>query len=321
MSFLRRHGARLLILTAAAAFLLAAAALFSFLRAERPELFRKKTEMERSYPVCVLGVSERSGVISGDKAGIRNVYINWKTSFPGKAVKAIRAAGAVPMVTWEPYLENPKHDALLPEIAAGGHDAYIARFARQSAGAPLYVRFGHEPNSNWYGWSGAVSRPEVYVAAFRRVRQIFQAQGNSTARFVFSVNSEDVPAKPWNRFENYYPGDAYADVIGIDAFNWGPGLQHWRKWKTPGVMLSPVYERTVKAFPSKPVFVTETASCSAGGDKAAWIKDLTGAVQKRFPAVKAVLWFDFNKECDWTLSSEELRARFYGACDGEQDVA
>ncbi|MCX5784446.1 MAG: glycosyl hydrolase [Elusimicrobia bacterium] len=302
------------IKAAVAAVIIAAAAAFFILRKESPELFRRKTEMEKQYPVCVIGVSEPTGVISAEKAGIRNIYINWKTSFPASAVKAIRASGAVPMITWEPYLQDLRRDTLLPAIAGGKYDAYIARFARQAGGGPVFIRFGHEPNSDWYGWSGVNAAPELYVKAFRRVRKIFLNQNNVTAKFVFSVNAEDVPAEAWNRFENYYPGDDCADVIGIDAYNWGGGQKTWQKWVKPWKMFGAAYERTVKAFPLKPVFLTETASCSNGGDKVLWIGRLLGSIGKRFPAVKAVIWFNINKERDWALSSDEMRAQFYGSC-------
>jgi hypothetical protein len=281
---------------------------------EHPEYFRRKTEMEKKHPVCVIGVAERSGLISKEKAGIRNIYINWKTSFPETQIKAIRASGALPMITWEPYLNDIRHNDVLSSIASGKYDAYIAGFARQSGGDKLFIRFGHEPNSDWYGWSGINAGPAAYIRAFRKVREVFMKQGNQSAKFIFSVNAEDVPAERWNRFENYYPGNEYADVIGLDAYNWGDGRKDWQKWKKPSAMLRDAYERTVRLFPDKPVFITETASCSAGGDKSLWIRQLLGSIEARFPAVKAVVWFDTNKECDWALSPETTRKQFYEIC-------
>ena len=299
---------------ASAALFLLSAAVILFLYRQSPHLFRAKTYVEKNYPVCVLGISEPSSAVPGGAVGLRNFFINWKTSFPADKVKAIRAAGAVPLITWEPYLDDIRRDTLLPAIAAGKYDVYIASFARRSAGVPLFIRFGHEPNSDWYGWSGTNTGPETYVKAFRRVRKIFLSQGNTTAKFIFSMNAEDVPAAAWNRFENYYPGDDSVDVIGLDAYNWGNGKEAWHKWRTPGETLVTAYERAVKAFPAKPVFLTETAACEKGGSKALWIEQLLVSVGKRFPAIKAVVWFNYKKECDWSLSSEETRAKFYGSC-------
>lgn len=293
------------------AVLLAAAALL-LARWQRRDLLRPKTEMEKLYPVCVLGVSAQQGARPGQKAGIRNFFINWETSFPAGEVRAIRASGAVPMITWEPYLRDIHEKNLLAEIAAGGHDARIGEFARLSRGGPLFIRFAHEPNGDWYGWSGVRSSTATYIGAFRRVRDIFRREG-SAAAFVFSVNYEDVPAEDWNRFENYYPGDEYADVIGLDAYNW-KGARAGAAWQGPGRMLSSAYERSVRAFPSKPIFLTETAACRGAGDRPAWIRRLLELTGSRYPAVKAVVWFNFDKECGWALSDEESARAYYGAC-------
>ena len=301
-------------ISVAAAVLVAVATGVFLLRQTHPELFRKKTEMEKTYPVCVLGVSDPSGIISEGNAGIRNIFINWKTSFPKTEVMKIRSSGAVPMITWEPYLEDIRHDDIMPAIAGGKYDAYIMRFAAQAGDAPLLIRFGHEPNGDWYGWSGSKSSPPIYAEAFRHVRKIFLSQNNNAAKFIFSVNGEDVPNAPWNRFENYYPGDDFVDIIGIDAYNWGDGKNARQKRLSPGRMLSRAYERIVTTFPYKPVFITETASCEQGSNKQLWIKQLLASIDKRFPAVKAVIWFNIRKECDWTLSSYEQRGGFYGAC-------
>jgi|GEM_PF-1676989 len=277
-------------------------------------LFDGKTELEKKHPVCVLGISDPTGVTSAGKAGIRNIYINWGSPFPVKAVAAIRASGAVPMITWEPYLYDVKHCAALKDIADGVYDGYISDFAGDAGGGALFLRFAHEPNSNWYAWSGVRYGPEIYVKSFRRVRTIFAHLAPANVKFVFSVNAEDVPATKWNKFENYYPGDEYADIIGIDAFNWGNSRRNLPEWKEPRQVLDAAYDRAVKAFPSKPLFLTEIASCSGGGDKESWIKQLFSSIGDDFPAVKAIIWFNMDKECDWSLSSAGQRGQFYGAC-------
>ena len=305
-----KTSSRTALYASAAAFLAALSLLLS--AREYPHLFRRASPMEKAFPICVLGVSEPTGVISGRTVAIRNIFINWKTSYPASAVRSIKHSGAVPMITWEPYDSDIKNDALLSDIADGKYDSAIARFARASRGSELFIRFAHEPNGDWYGWSGIRSGTELYIRAFRHVRGIFREAG-SGALFVFSVNSEDVPDDPGNRFETYYPGDDHVDVVGIDAYNWGDGEEPWHKWKSPADILTPVYERVVRAFPEKPVFLTETASAE-GPRKARWIRALLSEVDTRFKAVKAIIWFDFRKERDWTLSNRDSREAFYGSC-------
>lgn len=285
----------------------------AFLAAKKhyPVVFRAKTEVERTSLFCTLGLSDESGSYSPRRVGIRNIFINFRTSFPARQVEAIRGGGALPMVTWEPYVELLETDSLLPAIAAGEYDAYITEFARQSGPDPLLIRFAHEPNGDWYGWCGTRSGAAVYIEAFRRVRRIFNAVG-SGAKFVFCVNAEDVPASEVNRFEIYYPGSAYVDAVGLDAFNWG--ATPMRSWRTPGTLLTPAYERAVRAFPDKPLLLAETATASAGGNKANWISTLLAQQPWRFPAIKAVIWFNMDKERDWAIASGHDAQVFFGAC-------
>jgi hypothetical protein len=52
------------------------------------------------------------------------------------------------------------------------------------------------------------------------------------------------------------------------------------------------------------VLIAETASTELGGDKAQWItQGLVTDLPARFPAVRAVIWFDENKETDWRVNS------------------
>ena len=53
----------------------------------------------------------------------------------------------------------------------------------------------------------------------------------------------------------------------------------------------------------KPILIGEMASSETGGNKAAWINAIIPALQQDFPLIKAVIWFDVNKERDWRISS------------------
>jgi len=53
----------------------------------------------------------------------------------------------------------------------------------------------------------------------------------------------------------------------------------------------------------KPILIGEMASAEAGGDKGKWIDDIVPTLRNGFPLIKAVVWFDINKEADWRISS------------------
>jgi beta-mannanase len=67
------------------------------------------------------------------------------------------------------------------QIAGGRYDAYAATWAKQAAAYNRHflIRFAHEMNGDWYpqsvGQSGGT--PDDYVAAYRRVRRIFDDSG------------------------------------------------------------------------------------------------------------------------------------------------
>ena len=61
----------------------------------------------------------------------------------------------------------------------------------------------------------------------------------------------------------------------------------------------------ITALSSKPLILPEVGSTETGGSKAAWINDALTSELPRFPRVRAVVWFDVNKEQPWNLDSSQ----------------
>jgi endoglucanase len=57
------------------------------------------------------------------------------------------------------------------------------------------------------------------------------------------------------------------------------------------------------ALSAKPVLLAEVGSTEVGGSKADWITSALGNELVRFPRVRALIWFDVNKEQPWNLNS------------------
>jgi len=256
---------------------------------------------ETAYRGCVSGVAREDRDLLSGEFGIRAVFIAWQDPFPSQKLNSIADKGSLPMITWEPYLKKSREQSLLPDIASGAYDGLIKAFAAAARkfGKPLLLRWGHEMNGNWYSWSGLQNGHGVYIDAYRRVRGIFREEGADNVYFVFSVNSDDVPSVKSNRFENYYPGADAVDVVGIDAYNWGE-LKLLRR-KGPKRLLRRSYERAVAAFPDKPLMLSEIGSCESGAGKKAWLSEFYSVLAGNFPAIKAFVWFDAKKECDWSV--------------------
>jgi hypothetical protein len=137
------------------------------------------------------------------------------------------------MVTWEPwapvppYLGSEARYAAQPRyrnaaIAGGDLDDYIHDFAASVAGSGLtvYIRHAHEMNGDWYPWS---RDPDSYVRAWRRIVDIFRAEGATNARFVFSLNPSLYlePADWLEIAERYWPGAGYVDLLGSTMISFG----------------------------------------------------------------------------------------------------
>jgi beta-mannanase len=159
-------------------------------------------------------------------------------------------------------------------------------------------------NGNWYPWSGAqnggaTGGPAKYVAAYKHVHDVFVAEGALNVQWIWCPDNADVPNETWNHWTAYYPGDSYVDWIGFDGYNWG-STQPWG-WQSFDTVFQQIY--AAYAGSGKPLIVGETASTELGGNKADWILGMDTSVMSAFPALKAIVWFEINKETDWRVES------------------
>lgn len=233
-------------------------------------------------------------------------YRAWAASprFDSAYADAVRAHGATPAITWEPWdpargVSQPAY--ALRAITGGGYDGYLRAWARgiRAWGHPLVLRFAHEMNGNWYPWAEGVNGNGAgeYVAAWRHVRSIFASEGARNVTWVWSPNISFPSSRP---LAELYPGDALVDRVGLDGYNGGAALP-WGGWKSFSQLFDPSIGE-VRRFTAKPLVIGETASVEAGGSKAAWIRDFFAALKAR-PNIVAFTWFDYNKEADWRVNS------------------
>ena len=139
-----------------------------------------------------------------------------------------------------------------------------------------------------------------YIATYKHIHDLFTAAGATNVLWIFCPNVDSVPGDAWNQWSNYYPGDTYADWVGLDGYNWGTSTATGT-WGTFSAMVGRIY--TGLAAKGKPIMIPETASTELGGDKAAWIVAIVSALKGTYPGIKALVWFDMNKETDWRFDS------------------
>ncbi|MGI9255244.1 MAG: glycoside hydrolase family 26 protein [Thermomicrobiales bacterium] len=227
-------------------------------------------------------------------------------------LRAVDERGAIPFITWEPWVpelgvNQPEYAPAL--IAAGAYDAYLRTWAEPMAlyGKPIYLRMFHEMNAEWYPW-GAVqpwNTPEDLIAAWRHVWQVFQDAEAFNVRFVWCPDA-GVGKVALNKL---YPGDDYVDWVGLDGYNWGLD-QPDSEWRSFDDIFGVAYRALIR-LSQRPVMIAETASVESGGDKAAWITEAFAALPQRYTRVKAFAWFNEkqpNGNFPVNSSSEALAA-------------
>lgn len=233
-------------------------------------------------------------------------FVDFTSPPPIGALNAVRARGAQPVVTWEPWraLGDGRYDTraiTLEQIADGVHDDQLYRWADElrAWGGTVHLRFAHEPNGDWYPWSPAGGTPpEVYVAAWRHVHELFRLKQATNVKWIWAVN---VPHEGSSPIGELYPGDGYVDVVGVDGYNWGTS-QQWSRWRSPEEIFGSTLEEVGRLAPGLPVVITEVASAESGGSKAAWNGELVSYLDGR-REVSAFIWFDHDKEADWRVGS------------------
>ena len=279
------------------------------------------------YPVTTQKLVETKSE-TGLKPDIVVFFLQWPPSgntdsgdFPRASLEAIWNSGAIPCVTWEPmYHQNGKEIMIsYARLLSGQYDPYIKGFAERARlwGKPFMIRFAHEMNLKRYHWGTEETdygpqSPGIYIQMFRYVVTLFKKAGAYNVIWVFCPNAESVPntshdpSASWNLLSNYYPGDDYVDILGVDGYNWGTTQKKERhgwesRWKTFREIFEPACRELVAHAPSKPLIVFETATVGYGGNKTEWIQDaidVSGSL-----GIQGIVWFQSNKELDWRINS------------------
>lgn len=240
-------------------------------------------------------------------------YQSITEDFNSDLAKWMYKRGTLMQISWEP--RSPvKHPVKQPayslqEIRAGKHDAKIRRWARQikAFGKTVYFRPMCEMNGDWTSWSGLANgnKPYQYKYAWRRIYKIFQKEGATNAKFVWSPNRDGSYTSAKRTFDVYYPGDAYVHFTGINGYNWGTMYKtaswtsSWQNWDEVFQYSYTTFARNTK----KAMIISETATSAKGGKKADWIKHMMIRLKYAYPRVKQVYWFNLDKETDWRIQS------------------
>jgi beta-mannanase len=241
---------------------------------------------------------ERAAVLEleaklGRKLAIDHTYVPWgqrPSAWLGRVAWDL-TSGRVPLVTFGAGGDTR-------EVASGLHDGYLRSVADglRSLGAPILLRYAPAPDvtadQSWVR-SGA-----DYVAAWRHVHQLL---AGAQVAWVWSPTASAF-AGARGGVEQYWPGDAYVDWIGADGYNWyGCPSATWRGF---GAIFRAFY--SWGAAMGKPLMISATASTEDAADpmaKARWFDDALSTLQTAMPKVKALVYHNSARRCDWRVES------------------
>ena len=232
--------------------------------------------------------------------------------FPVRMVETIDRLGSVPMITWEPWVTDfdtrvrtnlpptaEREYASLAAIAKGEYDFYVSPWAEAAAAfkKPIFLRFAHEMNDPYrYPWGPQNgNRPDDFIAAWRRVHDIFQKKGATNVIWVWSPHI----SMPW--FEYYYPGDHVVDWVGLGILNYGT-VASWSRWWGLAQILDKAYPTLVKF--NKPMMIAEMGTLTEGGDPLEWYKQSFYHIETTYGRIRSVVFF--NQKKDVTMSTHPL---------------
>jgi len=244
-------------------------------------------------------------------------HLYWQTS-------NIVAEGAMPLITWMPIdLDRPDTN-ILGEIIEGKHDEYIDLWGAKLLAwinqyalkdkPKIMLRFGHEFNGNWYSYGNS---PFYFQAAWQYIHDKFETSGaNIHLEWVWSANN--VSVDDYDDLTVYYPGDSFVDWTSIDGYNFGSNYS-WTSWESFTDLFSDAYLTLIREYPEKPIMIAEIGSAEesdlpdpsmgqfgdnsdAHNSKELWIANFLTELESSFPAVRAISWFNNNKELGWSIT-------------------
>ncbi len=294
--------------------------------------YRNNIELMKNPDTIFLGVYENNYLQSFDKIinldeslqytlPLIQIYTAWgdkdREKFPAIYAKTIYDLGSMPVITWEPWLndfDREKHKlhavadpnvAGMSTVARGDYDFYIEEWAHEIAAFEhnIFIRFGHEMNDPYrYPWGPQNNEPKDFVAAWQHVVNKFRELGVENVIWIWA------PQPAYLRYAEYYPGDEYVDWIGVGTLNYGT-VAAWSKWWTFKDIYGNYYDWLDML--DKPMMITEMGCLRVGGNREEWFRDALTDLPAKYPRLKAIILFNddddkttLNKSLNWSIIND-----------------
>jgi Glycosyl hydrolase family 26 len=293
----------LMSLAVAALSLILAAGRVNFVVVNRPPVHATLTPSLGSY----LGVYEPGsppgsppsyqsiaafGAAVGRQPNLAEIFSGWAAPFDTGFAETLHRHGVIPLVQIDPT------DANIAAIAAGDYDDYLRTYADAVADYrhPVVIGFGQEMNASWYSWGYRHVKPSTFVAAWKRIVQVFRSEGADNVTWLWTIQADEPGTGP---IGDWWPGPAYVSWVGIDGF-------YYRPSDSFSNVFGPTIQQ-VQALTNKPVLLAETAVGPAAGQLVE-IQDLFKGVSTY--KTLGLVWFDVDQHGgvyhqDWRIENSQ----------------
>ena len=245
------------------------------------------------------GVYDPDGRFSEDpNVQIEHLFLPWEDvhlpSLHDADAYAAERNRAV-LVTIEPWTwtrderNTPAH--LIEGIANGQYDGNMRAICSvlSEFQSPVTIRWAQEMEDEsgqfiWANWNA-----QTYIRAYRRVVDVCREVSEDFDYMWSPLGHEG--------FADYYPGDDYADVIGLSVF----GLQEWEREVLGGEqtfrdILAPRYQQALQF--GLPIVVAELGYVGTDEYVERWNQDVRQDLEG-FPELQAVVYFNQQEVHPW----------------------
>ena len=198
------------------------------------------------------------------------------------------------------------------DIANGNKDSDIHTLAQKLKALNYPIFFSFEPDFNTTSSRACVANGASaldYQNAWKRIYNIFVADGVQNVAFVWSPAFKSNPASPANAMDVYYPGDNFVDWIGL-------GCLFHDTW----FHIANDFDKAVNFIKGKkPIMITKlgvldtvaTTRVSPDPNVSGLSQELTlelffDAIERKYTTVKGVIYYNIDRS-----STEQYELRHY----------
>lgn len=169
-------------------------------------------------------------------------------------------------------------------------------------GYPMTFRPWHEMNGGWFWWGSKNCTPDEYIKLYRMTVDHMRQRAVDNILYVWSPDTKFTV--------EYYPGDDYVDILGLDVYEMGAASYK------PMEMCVAEFEKLTDfaAEHGKLAAITETGLRIENGVfrypeeiPDYWTKNILSPIQNN-PKLKRLIWVESWYSADW---SHQGKSQFY----------